>query len=237
MTKENFLYQLELELLFYLSVEDRKSVIEDYSEYFESALDEGTSEDEICKQLGDAKRLAKEIIGNGDSRNSLWFGDLDHKMNCAFKNANFARAITLLPLIIGLAFWIKNRGWIFWRYLWIWGDMNVDKLSKVGDEVSYLGPAAVGNIMLLLFVFISLGSACIIWSSRKSSLSRLFQMPFYVGSCITLSNINGFLRSFAEPPLSPHLLRAMIPFFLWDFYFCHFVFCVDLFQKLRCKKW
>lgn len=60
MSKEEFFAQLKKELKT-VREEDRKDVLEDYEEHFEEAKNQGKNEDEICKELGDPKDIAKEL--------------------------------------------------------------------------------------------------------------------------------------------------------------------------------
>lgn len=99
--KEEFLRQLELELRFYLSNQECQAVIEDYVEYFDSAMDEGKREEEVCGQLGDVKKLAREIIMSGKATKYARLRDIASKINCAFENTVLANVISLLPLAAG----------------------------------------------------------------------------------------------------------------------------------------
>ncbi len=216
MTKKDFLHKLKIELGFHLSSQERQAVIEDYEEYFDSALYEGKTEEETCKQLGDIEKLAKEIIGNDNKKKPIWIRNLTHKINDSCHNVYFINIVTILPLIVGLGLWIKYKGWFFWAYL---------LHRKI--ELMYVGPSALGNISFLILAFISLSLACLIWSNRNSSLSRIFQVPFYIGAAVSLGDIGRLLKSLSEPNLFlSSLLRAMIPLL------CGIIISIILFFKL-----
>ena len=227
MTRKKFLKQLKTELFFHLCPHDRKSVLEDYSEYFDAALEEGKSEEEICRQLGDAKKLAKEIIGIDDKKRLTGFENTVSKLDSLLGNVGFAKAITILPLIIGAVLWISRRGWIFWKHIQVFWNLNADVLNSLGADAMQLGPAATGNIALFMSLFLSLGIACLLWSKRNTTLRRIFEIPLFAGLCVSLGCIYAFLGNMDAPPMLPHFLKTMIPllcgavvsviiFFVWS---------------------
>lgn len=61
MNKEQFLKQLNASLT-RLSLEERKDILQDYEEYFEIGMEEGKSEQEISKSLGNPKQISKELM-------------------------------------------------------------------------------------------------------------------------------------------------------------------------------
>ena len=60
MNKDEFFIQLKKELRA-TKESDRKDIIEDYQEHFEEAKKKGKSEEEICKELGNPRDIAKEL--------------------------------------------------------------------------------------------------------------------------------------------------------------------------------
>ncbi|MGX7419095.1 DUF1700 domain-containing protein [Carnobacterium gallinarum] len=63
MNKEHFMIELKLSLRD-LSEDERQTVMEDYLEHFENGLLEGKTEEQIAKELGQPRQLAKEILAN-----------------------------------------------------------------------------------------------------------------------------------------------------------------------------
>ncbi|MCY9006519.1 DUF1700 domain-containing protein [Peribacillus frigoritolerans] len=61
MNKEQFLKQLNASLT-RLSLEEREDILQDYEEYFEIGMEEGKSEQEISKSLGNPKQISKELM-------------------------------------------------------------------------------------------------------------------------------------------------------------------------------
>jgi uncharacterized membrane protein len=231
MNKNEFLHKLKLELNFYLSSQECRTVIEDYAEYFDSALAEGRSEEEICLQLDDVKKLSKEIIFNGYKKKTLWLRNIANKINCIFDNTLFTKSLTLLPIAIGIALWTQNKGWIFWKFLWIWHNLSSVAPNNITNESILVGQSASGNIAFLTITFISLSFACLIWCKKNVSLYRMFQMPFYIGAFVSFGSMNHLLGSLMEPYLfTQSLLRATIPLF------CGLIISVILFITLSWLK-
>ena len=231
MTKKEFLHQLKIELSFYLSSQERQAVIEDYAEYFDSALDDGKSEEEICIQLGDVKKLAEEITDNGNKKKFLWIRNIAHKIDFICKNSRLTKIITILPAVIGLMLWIKYKGWIFWSSLGVWANLNTVITDNITGELMYAGQSAMANINFFILAFISLSLTCLVWSNRNFSLSRIFHVPFYIGVCVSLGFVGHLLKSFSEPRLfSQSLLKAVIPLL------CGMIISAILFLKLTLVK-
>lgn len=63
MNKEHFMIELKLSLRD-LSETERQAVMEDYAEHFETGLLEGKSEEQIAKELGQPRQLAKDILAS-----------------------------------------------------------------------------------------------------------------------------------------------------------------------------
>jgi uncharacterized membrane protein len=63
MNKEQFLKQLNASLT-RLSLEEREDILQDYEEYFEIGMEEGKSEQEISKSLGNPKQISKELMAS-----------------------------------------------------------------------------------------------------------------------------------------------------------------------------
>ncbi|MCT4480296.1 DUF1700 domain-containing protein [Peribacillus frigoritolerans] len=63
MNKEQFLKQLNASLI-RLSLEEREDILQDYEEYFEIGMEEGKSEQEISKSLGNPKQISKELMAS-----------------------------------------------------------------------------------------------------------------------------------------------------------------------------
>ncbi|CAK6470730.1 DUF1700 domain-containing protein [Peribacillus simplex] len=61
MNKEQFLKQLNASLT-RLSLEEREDILQDYEEYFEIGMEEGKSEQEISKSLGNPRQISKELM-------------------------------------------------------------------------------------------------------------------------------------------------------------------------------
>ncbi|MEK5359133.1 DUF1700 domain-containing protein [Peribacillus castrilensis] len=61
MNKEQFLKQLNASLT-RLSLEEREDILQDYKEYFEIGMEEGKSEQEISKSLGNPRQISKELM-------------------------------------------------------------------------------------------------------------------------------------------------------------------------------
>ncbi|MCM3168044.1 DUF1700 domain-containing protein [Peribacillus frigoritolerans] len=61
MNKEQFLKQLNASLT-RLSLDEREDILQDYEEYFEIGMEEGKSEQEISKSLGNPKQISKELM-------------------------------------------------------------------------------------------------------------------------------------------------------------------------------
>ncbi|MEK4009889.1 DUF1700 domain-containing protein [Peribacillus sp. FSL M8-0224] len=61
MNKEQFIKQLNASLT-RLSLEEREDILQDYEEYFEIGMEEGKSEQEISKSLGNPKQISKELM-------------------------------------------------------------------------------------------------------------------------------------------------------------------------------
>lgn len=59
MTKEEYLKVLRKNLK-HLSADDKEDVINEYTTHFYSAISDGKSEQQVCKELGNPKQLAKE---------------------------------------------------------------------------------------------------------------------------------------------------------------------------------
>ncbi len=62
MTKTDYLFQLENALIKNLDYNEVQSIISDYNEYFESGMQEGLSEQELCIKFGTPLVVAKEIF-------------------------------------------------------------------------------------------------------------------------------------------------------------------------------
>lgn len=61
MTKNDFLNTLYRELL-YLAAKERQEIMQDYEEHFEAGLEQGKTEEEICRSLGDPKEIAQTYL-------------------------------------------------------------------------------------------------------------------------------------------------------------------------------
>ncbi|MEB2630315.1 DUF1700 domain-containing protein [Peribacillus frigoritolerans] len=61
MNKEQFIKQLNASLT-RLSLEEREDILQDYEEYFEIGMEEGKSEQEISKSLGNPRQISKELM-------------------------------------------------------------------------------------------------------------------------------------------------------------------------------
>ncbi|MCM1525094.1 MAG: DUF1700 domain-containing protein [Ruminococcus sp.] len=62
MTKKQYLNNLSENLRFRLPQNDIKEIISDMGEYFDDALSEGTTEEDICAKLGDPVTAAAELV-------------------------------------------------------------------------------------------------------------------------------------------------------------------------------
>lgn len=63
MNKEQFIKQLNASLT-RLSLEEREDILQDYEEYFEIGMEEGKSEQEISKSLGNPRQISKELMAS-----------------------------------------------------------------------------------------------------------------------------------------------------------------------------
>lgn len=61
MTRNDFLNALYRELL-YLSAKERQEIMQDYEEHFDAGLEQGKTQEEICRSLGDPKEIAQTYL-------------------------------------------------------------------------------------------------------------------------------------------------------------------------------
>ena len=61
MTKNEFLNALHRALL-YLPARDRQEILQDYEEHFAAGLEQGKTEEEICRALGDPQEIAQTYL-------------------------------------------------------------------------------------------------------------------------------------------------------------------------------
>ncbi|MCT4619268.1 MAG: DUF1700 domain-containing protein [Marinisporobacter sp.] len=90
MNKSDYLKKLE-ELLKKLSKEEREEILMDYEEHFTFALEEGKTEDEIIKDLGNPNEIAKQYIASS----------VIHK---ATENPSFSNILKAVFTIVALGF-------------------------------------------------------------------------------------------------------------------------------------
>ncbi|MCE5168344.1 DUF1700 domain-containing protein [Paenibacillus profundus] len=83
MHKEYFLLKLKLGLL-PLPEEDRNEILAEYDAHFEFGKQQGRTEEEIAKELGDPEELAVELLGDRDEKPSFSNGP----MNAAHMNGS-----------------------------------------------------------------------------------------------------------------------------------------------------
>ncbi|MCT4604741.1 MAG: DUF1700 domain-containing protein [Marinisporobacter sp.] len=90
MNKSDYLKKLE-ELLKKLSKEEREEILMDYEEHFTFALEEGKTEDEIIKDLGNPDEIAKQYIANS-------------VIHQATENPSFSNIVRAVFTIVALGF-------------------------------------------------------------------------------------------------------------------------------------
>ncbi|MFW5437651.1 DUF1700 domain-containing protein [Paenibacillus apiarius] len=76
MHKEYFLLKLKLGLLL-LPEEDRNEILAEYDAHFEFGKQQGRTEEEIAKELGDPEELAVELLGDRDEKPSFSSGPMN----------------------------------------------------------------------------------------------------------------------------------------------------------------
>lgn len=158
MNKENFLRQL-YNALYFLNENERRDIMLDYEEHFRAGLDNGKTEEQISKELGDPIEIAKSYKTTKDTS--------DTKSNKTFG----AKAIIITILLIFL-----NVSFILGIYLAAWGVLAGLFAGSVavfvGGIASILGSAVLPFINLpnlglpfaaTVFLGIGLMSLSVLW--------------------------------------------------------------------------
>lgn len=207
MEKDVFLRHLAQELRFYLPQADREAVLRDYAEYFDSAHSAGEGDSEVCARLGSPTVLAREIRSAGGSKSLPLLRTAATWLYRQPEPSRWPGLLSLLPLLLGFFICIQAKGWIFPAYLW-----SVFFNQVPAAPLHLVGPAAVGTVMLFFCGSFSLCLSCLIWSRQNASLRRLYQLPLYLGACVTFLLFRRFLCWMGD---SSHLrrlfLEALIP--------------------------
>lgn len=145
MTKAEFLQTLEREL-HKLNEHERKEILYDFEEHFAAGFEEGKTETEIAKDLGDPKTIAKEIlvdyrISQAESEKSVkhMFQAILATVSLSFFNVMFV----LGPVLAVIAFYIS-----------LCGVAIVCVLSPIGWLVSFL--FGFGDINMVHSFFVSI---------------------------------------------------------------------------------
>lgn len=193
---------------------------------------EGKREEDVCGQLGDVKKLAREIIMSGKVIKCARLRDIANKINNAFENAMLTKVISLLPLASGIVLWILYKGWIFWKCLPVWAELQATSNGNIMDELVYMGLPTTGNIYFFISIFITLSVLCLIWSFRTASPARIFRMVFYIGVCVSLGCLNGLLKTLSAPYLFFQLFFVtMIPLLCGTIVSAVLFFCMNFAKK------
>ena len=69
MEKAKFLYQLQKELKNDFTKSEQKEIIRDYTEYFDTGLSEGRSEQELCVEFGEPAFIVSELLNEKELKN------------------------------------------------------------------------------------------------------------------------------------------------------------------------
>ncbi|MFJ5751254.1 DUF1700 domain-containing protein [Peribacillus frigoritolerans] len=118
MNKEQFLKQLNASLT-RLSLEEREDILQDYEEYFEIGMEEGKSEQEISKSLGNPKQISKELMATyhlGQVEQTTSAGNVMRAVWAVIGLGFFNLVIVLGPFIaligVVIAGWVSAIGFI-----------------------------------------------------------------------------------------------------------------------------
>ncbi|MBO1198655.1 DUF1700 domain-containing protein [Staphylococcus simiae] len=95
MTKEQYLQVLRKNLK-HMSDDDKEDIINEYTTHFYSGLTDGKSEQQICKELGDPKQLAKEH----NAFNTLDQANTQHSFNNIMSAIFTTMGLSLLNFVV-----------------------------------------------------------------------------------------------------------------------------------------
>ena len=151
MTKAEFLQTLEREL-HKLNEHERKEILYDFEEHFAAGLAEGKTEDEIAKELGNPKMIAKEIlvdyrISQAESEKSVkhMFQAILATVSLSFFNFMFVLGPVLAVIAfyislcgVAIAFVLSPIGWLV-SFLIGFGEVNAVQSFFVSIFVCGLG--------------------------------------------------------------------------------------------------
>lgn len=134
MNKENFLRQL-YNALYFLNENERRDIMLDYEEHFRAGLENGKTEEQISKELGDPIEIANSYKTTKDAKNNnsnKYFG---------------AKAVIVAILLVFL-----NITFILGIYLAVWGALIAFFAGAValfvGGIASILGTAVLPFISM-----------------------------------------------------------------------------------------
>ncbi|MCZ0873193.1 HAAS domain-containing protein [Peribacillus sp. AS_2] len=140
MNKEQFLKQLNASLT-RLSLEEREDILQDYEEYFEIGMEEGKSEQEISKSLGNPKQISKELMA------TYHLGQVEQTTSAG----NVMRAVWA---VIGLGFF--NLVIVLGPFIALIGVVIAGWVSAIAFILAPLGALfnlVLGNFQLFDFFF------------------------------------------------------------------------------------
>jgi uncharacterized membrane protein len=133
MNKKEFLKQLKHQLNG-IKEDDQEDILEDYEEHFEEAIKEGKSEEEISKDLGNPKDIAKELRAYS-------------VIEKAEKNLNFKNMVEVISTFLSLG--IFNLILIFPYLITVIALFGLGILAIAGVLGGLVG------LVVLIFSFIS----------------------------------------------------------------------------------
>ncbi len=146
MTKDEYLLRLKQKLYWNIEQSKIKEIIEDYNEYFDSGISDGSSEEELCILFGDPALLAKNLLREVPHyRTLLWIKgtyslllfvlgflllkSVSQPFNITVRNL-MLQAFLLLPLLHPFAFSYPDQKPLK-RTLWLLGVITFLSLSAV----------------------------------------------------------------------------------------------------------
>lgn len=217
MTRKEFINSLYKELHHYFSSKDSKAIIMDYEEYFDAGITEGKSEDELCRQCGEPKKLAMEIIGDTKAIKirKILSSKIIKSLDKVIYHSKAIIYLLLIPLLVGVIKWFVDSGWYYWKYpdmLWNF-ESNLVKYNNIITEK--IGPSLAANTWFMIFGSTTVIMLLIVLSLRQKTYRYLYLIAIFAGIIISMNNVRYALGQLASKERALGLiLNAMKPFFI-----------------------
>lgn len=202
MNKEHFMIELKLSLRD-LSENDRQDVMSDYVEHFENGLAQGKSEEQIAKELGNPKQIAKEILAMYGVEPKAKGPEFSQGDWVAFEANPIYQENHYLPK--------ENHDGLFKRLLKGTGLLFFNLIFVLAPVLTVLGILFAGWLVAITFSLLPLAGIYMLITAF--STIALFQFALTIVFCGV-----GLLLIALSYPLTLLFAKLMKRYVLWNIY-------------------